>query len=156
MGGSQSSEKSQTATSSNNLQPGSSTQTYPSECPMHQNKAPPQDNSSECPMHQNKAPPQTYPSECPMHQNNSPPSSCPMHQNDTNSEEIDPRNMVCNIFFILHMLSRMVLYCLRGVYWSKQCEFCCTKPMVELTHPLFETLGACTITVWFNIRCLQM
>lgn len=143
MGGSQSSEKSQTATSSNNLQSGSSTQTYPSECPMHQNKAPPQDNSSECPMHQNKAPPQTYPSECPMHQNNSPPSSCPMHQNDTNSEEIDPRNMVWNIFFILNMLSRMILYCLQFAWYIDQSN--------ALLH---KTIGGTYPSSHWDLRCV--
>lgn len=42
MGGSQSAEKTQSATSANTLQTQSSAQNYPSECPMHKSEAPPQ------------------------------------------------------------------------------------------------------------------
>ncbi|XP_062617999.1 holocytochrome c-type synthase-like [Saccostrea cucullata] len=83
MGGTQSTEKPQQATSVNNLQTINTNQNYPSECPMHQQSQPPQ---------------KSYPSECPMHQKTqqSYPSGCPMHQgsNATNSDEIDPRNMM--------------------------------------------------------------
>ncbi|XP_052685624.1 holocytochrome c-type synthase-like isoform X2 [Crassostrea angulata] len=64
MGGSQSAEKTQSATSANTLQTQSTPQSFPSECPMHQKTTP------------------------------SPPSGCPMHEGGAKEEEIDPRNMM--------------------------------------------------------------
>lgn len=80
MGGSQSAEKTQSATAANTLQTQSSAQNYPSECPMHKSEAAPQSFPSECPMHQKTTP--------------SPPSGCPMQEGGAKEEEIDPRNMM--------------------------------------------------------------
>lgn len=103
MGGSQSAEKTQSATSANTLQTQSSAQNYPSECPMHKSEAPPQSFPSECPMHQKSTP--------------SPSSGCPMHEGGANEEEIDPRNMVqynCSLF-LCTCIRFQVLYFLTNV-----------------------------------------
>lgn len=94
MGGSQSAEKTRSATSANTLQTQSSAQNYPSECPMHKSEAAPQSFPSECPMHQKTTP--------------SPPSGCPMHEGGAKEEEIDPRNMVrysCSCFSLYQIFS---------------------------------------------------